>query len=147
MRDRVWILAGLIVFLGIITFPIWYNTAGGTSAAAPELQKPAKGENCIYPAEYMRANHMEILMDWRDRVVRDNQRIVTVGGKTYNMSLTGTCLDCHASKEQFCDKCHDYEGVSPYCWDCHVDPALARPPVTARAAFHAGPARAARELP
>ena len=38
------------------------------------------------------------------------------------MSLTNTCLGCHSNKAQFCDQCHNYLEVTPYCWDCHVDP-------------------------
>ncbi|MGD8893899.1 MAG: menaquinol oxidoreductase, partial [Desulfobacterales bacterium] len=33
-----------------------------------------------------------------------------------------TCLDCHEEKAEFCDKCHNYASVSPYCWECHIDP-------------------------
>lgn len=123
MRDRGLVVAGLGVMLGLLTFPIWYNSAAGTSSAAPELQKPVKGDRCIYPTEYMRASHMEVLVGWRDEVVRNGKRLVTVDGRTYNMSLSGTCLDCHSDKAEFCDKCHNYAGVSPYCWDCHVDPS------------------------
>jgi hypothetical protein len=130
MRDRGLILIGLVVFLGLITFPIWYNNAAGTTSAAPVLQKAVKGDACVYPAEYMRANHMDVLIRWRDEVVRRGNRMVTVGGKTYEMSLSKTCLDCHTDKAEFCDKCHDYSAVTPYCWDCHVDRSLA-PPVTA----------------
>lgn len=124
MPDRPLIYAGLAVFVGLITFPIWYNRAAGTSSAAPALQKPVKGDRCIYPTQFMRASHMDVLAEWRDQVVRSNNRLVTVGGRTYTMSLTGACLECHASKADFCDKCHDYAGVKPYCWDCHIDPAL-----------------------
>jgi hypothetical protein len=42
------------------------------------------------------------------------------------MSLTGTCLDCHSDKEKFCDACHTYSAVDPYCWDCHVIPEEAK---------------------
>jgi hypothetical protein len=135
MRDRPLIYAGLAVFVALITFPISYNRAAGTTSAAPALQKPAKGDRCIYPAEFMRASHMNVLTEWRDQVVRANLRLVTIGGKTYTMSLTGTCLECHTSKAEFCDKCHDYAGVKPYCWDCHIDPALLK---------RASPLRAAR---
>ncbi len=125
MRDRGLILAGLAILIGLLTFPIWYNTAVGASSAPPDLQKPVKGDRCIYPTEFMRASHMDVLMEWRDQVVRNGNRLVTVGGRTYTMSLSGTCLDCHSDKARFCDKCHTYSGVSPYCWDCHVDPSLA----------------------
>ena len=28
----------------------------------------------------------------------------------------------HESKQDFCDSCHTYAGVSPNCWDCHNVP-------------------------
>jgi len=124
MTDRAWIAIGLVVFLGLITFPFWYDTAAGSNSARPELQK-ARGEACIYPTAYMLANHMHVLMEWRDEVVRKGNRIAKIGGKTYEMSLTKTCLGCHTNKKEFCDKCHDYAAVEPYCWECHVDPAAA----------------------
>ena len=62
-------------------------------------------------------------MTWRDEVVRVNQRTFEApDGREWEKSLTRTCLACHAEKAEFCDKCHDYLGVQPYCWDCHVDP-------------------------
>jgi hypothetical protein len=67
---------------------------------------------------------MDLLMTWRDDVVRRNVRTWTApNGKAYTASLSGTCLRCHANKAEFCDRCHTYAGVTPYCWDCHVDPA------------------------
>ena len=138
MRDRPVIVAALAVFLFLITFPIWYNRAAGTASAAPELQKPVKGERCIYPTAYMRPSHMDVLMEWRDEVVRNNRRLVRIGGTTYNMSLTATCMDCHSSKADFCDRCHNYAGVQPYCWDCHVDPALLKGATGERAAVRPG---------
>jgi len=43
-------------------------------------------------------------------------------GKVYYKSLQVTCMDCHSNKSKFCDQCHDYMGVDPYCWDCHIEP-------------------------
>lgn len=138
MRDRGLILLGLVIFLGLITAPIWYNTATGTDSTPPDLQK-AEGEACIYPTEYMRNNHMDVLMEWRNEVVRKGNRMVTVGGKTYEMSLSKTCIGCHTQKEEFCDKCHTYASVTPYCWECHVDPSA--PGVVAAAMLtHEAPA-------
>jgi hypothetical protein len=70
---------------------------------------------------------MALLVNWREEVVRRNVRSFTAfNGKTYNMSLTGTCLSgCHTNKADFCDRCHNYVGVKgPYCMDCHIDPKL-----------------------
>jgi hypothetical protein len=122
MFDGGKIIVGLIIFLILVSFPIWYNVAGGKSDYVPELEKAVRGDDCVRPAEWMRHNHMDLLDEWRDDVVRGEQRYETTGGNRYEMSLTRTCLDCHQSKAEFCDKCHDYLSVSPYCWDCHVIP-------------------------
>lgn len=127
MRDRGIILGGLIVFLGVITFPAWYNLAAKTPSRPPELKLPAQEKNCVAPLEYMRTSHMDLLMDWREQVVRRNIRTFKAfDGKTYTMGLSQTCLKCHAGKADFCDRCHDYAGVKPTCWDCHVDPKQAQ---------------------
>jgi hypothetical protein len=122
MHDGGKIIVGLIIFIVLISFPIWYNVAGGKAGYVPDLEK-AKGENCVEDTEWMRNSHMDLLDDWRDRVVRDGERMYKgVDGKMYEMSMTHTCLDCHENKDRFCDRCHDYLSVSPYCWECHVDP-------------------------
>jgi len=48
-----------------------------------------------------------------------------VDGKKYMKGLQLTCLQCHTSKEKFCDSCHQYAAVKPYCWDCHFSQAQA----------------------
>lgn len=126
MRDRVWIITGLLVFLGLITYPVWHNLSAHTTSKGPDLVLPAREKDCVAPVDYMKASHMKLLLSWRDDVVRRNERAFTAfDGKIYNKSLSGTCLNCH-NKQEFCDRCHSYVGVStPYCWNCHVDPALA----------------------
>jgi hypothetical protein len=75
------------------------------------------------PAEYMRANHMQLLNDWRDNVLRDDNRTaVQVEGRDYRKGLQQACMQCHSNKEKFCDNCHAYTAVNPYCWDCHLTP-------------------------
>jgi hypothetical protein len=120
MRDQGLIYAGLAVFLGLITFPVSYNLAAGKTSKPPELQKPAEARQCVASVDYMRRSHMDLLIDWRDLVVRDGVRKY----KGYEISLTNTCMrQCHTSKQEFCDRCHAYVGVQgPYCMDCHVDP-------------------------
>ena len=74
----------------------------------------------------MKTEHMQLLDVWRDTVVREAKRVyVSPNGKSYNMSLSSgdnSCLGCHVDKAEFCDKCHTYASVTPYCWDCHIDP-------------------------
>jgi hypothetical protein len=128
MRDRPLILGGLGLFLALVTLPFWYNLALGKTAKGPDIKLPAPGRQCVAPVAYMRASHMDLLSTWRNDVVRRGVRTFAApDGKTYDMSLTRTCLnECHTSKAEFCDRCHTYVGVrGPYCWDCHVDPKQA----------------------
>jgi len=130
MRDRGIILTGLALFLGLVTFPAWYNLARGATSRGPDIKLPATEKQCVAPTAYMRASHMDLLVDWREQVVREGNRTYRApDGKVYTVSLTGTCmLKCHTVKEDFCDRCHNYAAVrSPYCWDCHVDPKLVKP--------------------
>jgi cytochrome c len=122
MYDGGKIITGLVIFVVILLFPLWYNL-GKAQYTEPELQLPEQEEECIEPTEWIRANHMELLDDWRDKVVRDGYALyVTAQGQEVEMSLQKTCMSCHTNKGEFCDKCHDTAAVSPYCWDCHVAP-------------------------
>jgi hypothetical protein len=129
MYDTGKIVAGLAVFVVLATSPLWYNALSAAPPDRPVLQQPPNGSTeCVEATEYMRANHMDLLDTWRDTVVREEVRSYTseLSGKDYTMSLSDTCLDCHSNKEQFCDACHTYSAVSPYCWDCHVIPEEAQ---------------------
>ena len=124
MRDRSLIYLGLLVFLAVITIPFTYNLTAG-SGSMPDLVYPENETQCVHSKDFMRSSHMQLLIDWRESMVRENVRTYTADdGRTYDISLTNTCLaQCHTSKSDFCDRCHNYAGVQePYCWDCHIDP-------------------------
>ncbi len=123
MHDAGKVIIGLAIFVLLITFPIWFTLASGKAGHRPELELPKNETQCVESKEYMKAWHMDLLNDWRDAAVRDGKRMyVAEDGKKYVMSLSLTCLKCHTNKAKFCDECHNYVGVVPYCWDCHVDP-------------------------
>jgi [DsrC]-trisulfide reductase subunit J len=124
MYDSGKIIIGIIVFVGLFTSPFWYD-ANSKAGARPDIVLPTNGnqKECIESAAFMRSNHMVLLNVWRHNFVREN--IVTYkasDSKEFNISLTKTCLNCHSNTSQFCDRCHDYMDVSPYCWDCHIKP-------------------------
>lgn len=124
MYDKEKVIVGLVIFVVLIAFPFLYNL--GKAAPAPELKltdKAKAAKTCVRSKEFMKAGHMQLLDEWRDEVVRSGKRIYVnpQQGKEYDMSLSNTCLDCHSNKADFCDKCHNYASVSPYCWDCHLD--------------------------
>jgi len=124
MYDKGKILTGLLIFLVLLTSPIWYNFAMGKAGAVPQLKLGTKEKHCIEPTAYMISSHMTLLNTWRNAVIRDGNRVYVAGdGRQYDMSLTKTCLlQCHTSKAEFCDRCHAYAAVKPYCWDCHNAP-------------------------
>ena len=123
MYDGGKILIGLIIFILLCTFPFWYNF-GNAAYEAPELEMPEEEVECVESTEWMRANHMELLDIWRDKVLREDKAKYksTTMEKEVEISLQNTCMDCHDNKKKFCDRCHETASVNPYCWDCHVAP-------------------------
>jgi hypothetical protein len=126
MYNKRTIIPGLAIFVLFVTFPLWFN-AFSTASTVPKPELPPGGEKqCVASAVEMRANHMALLNEWRDDVLRDGGRIaVTVDGKEYRKGLQMACMQCHTNKEKFCDSCHEYVSVTPYCWDCHLTPTAA----------------------
>jgi hypothetical protein len=121
MYDLGKIIPGLIIFVALVTFPIWYG--GGDAGPLPKPEMPTNSKQCVEATDVMRSSHMVLLNDWRDNIVREGgARNVTVGGVEYKRSLQNGCMKCHTSKKKFCDTCHEYAAVKPYCWDCHIAP-------------------------
>ena len=128
LYDFKYIALGLIVFFGLLFSAVLPNLGKTVAAPDPKLDTPAiqklaeKDRKCVMPKDYMRTNHMQMLVDWREAVVRDGQReFVNPEGKKFVASLSNTCLDCHSNKSKFCDQCHNYVAVTPNCFGCHLD--------------------------
>ena len=128
MYDKGKVVIGLCILVALITFPFWYNLGKAAPPPDPKLSEKAKAaKECVMPKVYMTSEHMQLLNEWRETVVRDAKRIfVNSSGKKFNMSLSDTCLECHTDKAEFCDKCHNYASVTPYCWECDIDPKEAK---------------------
>ncbi len=128
MYNAKYVILGIIVFAVLFTSPFWLggNKDGG------EYKRPAvtippqiaeKEKECIEPVEYMRAEHMQLLNDWRDEALRnENRTYISSSGKKWEISLQNTCMKCHTNYEDFCQKCHVSNSVYPYCWTCHIIP-------------------------
>ncbi len=124
MYDSGKIIAGLAIFILLITFPIWYNNLGTVGAApaqdpnlefmVPMLEGYTFANGQVHPsADAMRAIHMDILKDIHAEVTGYTPE---KDGKKPQMS----CVGCHSSGLQFCTSCHDYVSVAPVnCADCH----------------------------
>ena len=136
LYDFKYIGLGLLIFFALVLSPILPNLGKTVAAPDPKLDTPAiqklaeKERKCVMPTDYMRAYHMQMLVDWREEVVRskgagggpvDDRMFVNPEGKKYLASLSNTCMECHSNKSQFCDQCHNYVAVTPNCWGCHLD--------------------------
>lgn len=122
MYNKKTVIPGLAIFVILVTFPVWFNGLSAGPVPKPELP-PGGEKECVAPASEMRDKHMVLLNEWRDDVLRDGGRMnVKVGSKEYAKGLQMACMECHSNKEKFCDTCHDYASVKPYCWDCHLTP-------------------------
>ena len=121
----------------VLTVTLIYLISLALIAAAAEEQNVAKtgrvpmpiipmgqGENCVEDTDFMRRNHMNILMHQRDDTMY-------AGVRTKQHSLK-ECISCHAvqgpdakpvtvsSPQHFCRSCHDYAAVKIDCFQCHA---------------------------
>ncbi len=83
-----------------------------------------QGEACVEDTDFMRRNHMTLLLHQRDDTMIH-------GIRSGNHSLK-TCVDCHATNGDdavpvtasdpghFCRSCHDYAAVKIDCFECHA---------------------------
>ena len=93
-------------------------------AWAAEANTPAldigKGGQCVRDTQWMRKNHMQLLIHQRDETVRKGIRDDQISLKN--------CVECHASlkddsvvarDDSFCVGCHRYAAVKIDCFECH----------------------------
>jgi hypothetical protein len=126
------IFLGIVVFLALALFPFYFNIGKVNAKPEPKVDTPVIQEwekqhgkkECVESKEYMITNHMQLVNLWRDSVVRNMNRlyISTSNHNKFNMSLQNGCMHCHSNKKKFCDECHNYMAVKPFCWDCHIQP-------------------------
>jgi [DsrC]-trisulfide reductase subunit J len=114
-RQRFWPMA---VIFALFSLPA---VAG---APVPTIPEAIQGEQCVEDTDFMRRNHMEILLHQRDDTLRK-------GIRTKKHSLKN-CFTCHVVKgadqqpvtakdpKHFCRQCHDYAAVKVDCFQCHT---------------------------
>lgn len=100
----------------------------------PQPVKPATAEKCVADTQFMRRNHMKMLLHQRDETMHEGIRT-----KQYSLA---NCVSCHAVKgsdgkpvaysdpKHFCRTCHSYAAVRIDCFECHAS----RPDEKAKAA-------------
>jgi [DsrC]-trisulfide reductase subunit J len=95
---------------------------------ASRIPKPAEakplGDHCVEDTEFMKRNHMKLILHERKLTVHEGIRT-----KKYSLK---NCIYCHATptKENpevrsvlgeghFCQSCHAYNAVKIDCFECH----------------------------
>ncbi|MGO9443721.1 MAG: hypothetical protein ACLPXB_02970 [Thiobacillaceae bacterium] len=118
---------------------------------ASRIPKPAEakplGDHCVENTEFMKRNHMKLILHERNLTVHQGIRT-----KKYSLK---NCIYCHATPTQenpgvrsvlgeghFCQSCHAYNAVKIDCFECHSNkPAegeMNSPPVTQPLSTSAG---------
>lgn len=123
MYNKNAVIAGIVAFLVICSSPFWCGFSSDSYKKPEIVTQKDKNKECVEDAAFMRAEHMQLLNEWRDQALRNGSRVyVNAKGKKFDISLQNTCLKCHNNYEDFCDKCHKTNNVEPYCWTCHILP-------------------------
>lgn len=124
-------IIGLALVMGLVglTGVPWGGAIQAACAAEdsgvpyPEIIR-GKGESCVAETDFMRRNHMNLLLHQRDQTLRE-------GIRDARFSLKG-CVDCHAvpgadgrpvkadDSRHFCSACHLYTATRIDCFECHA---------------------------
>ena len=114
---------GIAIMVLLLSSPFWVGLFGSKYTETGITPPKNSSTECIEDRDFMRAQHMRLLNEWRDAALRDeNREYVAKNGKKWAISLQNTCLKCHENYNSFCEKCHVANSVSPYCWTCHIIP-------------------------
>jgi predicted CXXCH cytochrome family protein len=118
-------LALAAALLGAAAGAAWAADASGAAGRTPVPHPPkGRGDHCVADTEFMRRNHMAMLLHQRGETVHLGER-----GMKYSLAA---CVDCHAAPgadgvpvtyanpKHFCRSCHDYAAVSIDCFECHA---------------------------
>ncbi|MBL1278224.1 MAG: sulfur reduction protein DsrJ [Ectothiorhodospiraceae bacterium] len=118
-RQQHWPVASAIAV--VFALFSWVAVAG---VPLPDIPLAVKGDQCVEDTDFMRRNHMDVMLHQRDETVHE-------GIRTKRHSLKG-CFTCHIVKgadnqpvtikdpKHFCRVCHDYAAVNVDCFQCHT---------------------------
>jgi hypothetical protein len=96
------------------------DAADASRVPTPTLDAP-QGDKCVADPDFMRRNHMKLLLHQRDVTMH-------TGVRPRDTALEG-CIACHASRQtqsvvgtdqNFCQGCHAYAAVKIDCFECHA---------------------------
>jgi hypothetical protein len=121
IKKQLWIFVISALFLFATLYFFQKGEAETVRSSVPRASA-IDSTKCIATKEFMRANHMQLLNEWRNSSVRTGNRVhIASNGSRFEKSLN-TCLGCHSNNRFFCFNCHNYANVKPKCWNCHLSP-------------------------
>ena len=109
--------------LGLLFTGLTASIVAVADVPKPDIPK-ADAKQCVEETDFMRTNHMDLLLHQRDETMYK-------GIRTEKHSLKN-CLSCHVVKDSsnrpvsaanpkhFCRECHDYAAVNIDCFECHA---------------------------
>ncbi len=112
------VLQRVLLVSGLICGGFGY--AGERGPVIPQ----GKGDQCVAETDFMRRNHMDLIVHQRDETV-------IRGIRDEPFSLV-ECVDCHARSDtegkairidaegEFCASCHEFVAVKIDCFSCHA---------------------------
>ena len=112
------VLQYLLLLIGLMLG--WVSIA---SERGPVIPK-GKGDSCVAETDFMRRNHMDLIVHQRDETV-------IRGIRDEPFSLV-ECVDCHVQRDtnddpirvdsegQFCASCHAFVAAKIDCFSCHA---------------------------
>lgn len=123
-------LGWLSTWIGALLVMLFASLAAASDDEdrASRIPRPAEakpqGDKCVEDTEFMKRNHMKLILHQRDMTMHK-------GIRTTKYSLKN-CIACHATptKENpevrsvlgeghFCQSCHAYNAVKIDCFECH----------------------------
>ena len=110
-----------LALVGLLLVGVTVAAADSAGSGVPEpVIAQARADKCVGNVEYMRRNHMQLLLHERYQEVH-------YGIRNGSYSLEN-CVNCHASRknnsvlgsnQNFCQSCHSYAAVKIDCFECH----------------------------
>ncbi len=111
----------LAIFMTLVIFGLSALVLAGDRG--PQIPK-GKGEHCVADTDFMRRNHMDLIVHQRDNTV-----VKGIRGEPFSLV---ECVDCHVQRDannvpiridaegQFCASCHQFVAAKIDCFSCHA---------------------------
>jgi hypothetical protein len=121
---------GTLLLVGALSLAYAEGNTQDTSRVPMPNVTAVRGKQCVESTEFMRKNHMKLLLHHRISAVHQGDNQLADKYSIIN------CVNCHASTRDnsvtgpgdFCQSCHAYAAVKITCFECHSSKPSGAPP-------------------